>query len=941
MIRKHILAETSAEAEQLQLKRARLVINLNDKGSHWPGPMELIHKNIPPIHSSIKQDITETEITKTSGERPSCDDLVPSEHSGTHSPLNLVPLSCPPEKLAGRTIPSLTQTPPPPSHLQPLPESFLSLELTNGAKEPNQSMKTKSNLRCPAHTHKKHVLHGPKIKKLKYHQYIPPEQKGDKQPPPLLDSSYTHILQQQQQQRQLFLQLQILSEQQQHNISHPPLPAPSKPMKDQLNKMKVAQLKSELKLRSLPVYGNKNDLVGRLRAYEELNGGCDITSSPTAGGIEWPAARGARKSSRTASPNTTSQELFQRSSITPQPADANRSRTPPTTTQQPMACSGTVSSPPISLIPCVQQPAAKSPEDSSFSSDPLGEMISSPLTHVSLQACSVSRLSTDIKEEHPCSTPSPCQVSLKPAFLRKHCPGSSAAHTSRTTAPVLTVDKDKMLREKDKQIEELTRELRQKQKLVEVLKMQLEIGKRGGRVKQERCSYGHSPLSAPPSSMDAAKLTVKQEAVEAEEVVPETTLRSPDTCGHPQLLMQEAPKPIQLQLQINPEPISAHTRREEPDCLQQTTLRPTQQRATEKLRLQQQHNIHETLENLQHLQTSRKQQQHGQSKKHLQQMQLKKQTSSLKQQIKVQGLINQPQQIQIQIKLKQQQVLIPKNPQLQQVSDDSNPTLVTDSNRNRFLIELTSHVTEKQRTNALKTTNYLPLQAHSAGVQVSVDQQQAAAQCLSAPPGLKPFFKAPSGKNTLSPSSQTDTEAGEDFIDLILQTKEVPTVFKPEPDLSLDCLSPNSSTFSSSPLQLSHSPLISPSCDTAQLQSEPERLVDPTEDKQHHSNTACMEDWDSTMEKPLLGEEPGGLLVLIDDFHSQMLCSPSLPDYPPSPMDTFHMVAEAEQKLNFNDWLDLTMGGDTHEETSTLDPLGPQTPCGIFSADFLDNYIME
>lgn len=50
-------AEPSLQAKQLQLKRARLADDLNDKISHRPGPMELIHKNILPVHSSIKQAI--------------------------------------------------------------------------------------------------------------------------------------------------------------------------------------------------------------------------------------------------------------------------------------------------------------------------------------------------------------------------------------------------------------------------------------------------------------------------------------------------------------------------------------------------------------------------------------------------------------------------------------------------------------------------------------------------------------------------------------------------------------------------------------------------------------------------------------------------------------------------------------------------------------------
>lgn len=63
----------------------------------------------------------------------------------------------------------------------------------------------------------------PKVKKLKYHQYIPPDQKQDKGAPPM-DSSYAKILQQQ----QLFLQLQILNQQQQHYNYQTILPAPPK-----------------------------------------------------------------------------------------------------------------------------------------------------------------------------------------------------------------------------------------------------------------------------------------------------------------------------------------------------------------------------------------------------------------------------------------------------------------------------------------------------------------------------------------------------------------------------------------------------------------------------------------------------------------------------------------------------------------------------------------
>lgn len=55
-------AEPSLQARQLLLKRARLADDLNDKISQRPGPMELIHKNILPVHSSLKQVIIGTKV---------------------------------------------------------------------------------------------------------------------------------------------------------------------------------------------------------------------------------------------------------------------------------------------------------------------------------------------------------------------------------------------------------------------------------------------------------------------------------------------------------------------------------------------------------------------------------------------------------------------------------------------------------------------------------------------------------------------------------------------------------------------------------------------------------------------------------------------------------------------------------------------------------------
>ncbi|XP_035766723.1 myocardin-related transcription factor A-like [Neolamprologus brichardi] len=871
LIRMHILEEPFLQVKQL--KKACLAVDLNDKIAQRPGPMELIHKNILPVHSSIKQAFIETQFQRASGENSSFDEdtndsLSPEQSTSVSEEgcsLGLGPLPTPKETQTGHGIPSPTQVPPTAPSLLPTSGSPISLKLTNetgassllrtGANKPQP----KPNCDRSGLRHKK-TKDKPKIKKLKYHQYIPPDQKGDKEPPPHLDSSYAKILQQQ----QLFLQLQILSQQQQryhtilpaptnrsqtaqqpssssksmHTSSSPPRPAGApldfskhlvhtclssvplggtKPVSlpPNLDEMKVAELKSELKLRNLPVSGTKNDLIERLRTYQELSRGSDTTSSPTAGCTTGPGAEGAGKSSKSAAIIITTEAGSSGSLNAAKP-------------QQFMTCNGSLASSAVSFIP---SPTAMSPEDTSFNSDLLGELMSSPLNQLSLQPSSVAQLSTNVKEEPRCSTPTPCQYSLKSASLQRRSSVSSGVPATTSTAPVLSVDKDRLLQEKDKQIEALTRMLWQKQRLVEVLKMQLENGDRGKApepisplgVKEEpldepdvafSMDFDRFPSQKSPISqeMDITKVIVKQEVIEEEEVKPEKTFQSPITHGLPQ----------------------SSTQTQEEHLAQQHIIQKV-------LLQQQQHNIqNQTLENqhdLQKLCQQRKkksqnqqkqlllqsQQQHQQSK-HVQQMQLKQQlllkqqkSHMLPQQMKTKQQTKQLQQIQIQTKIQLKQQQVPKQQMKQQqqpskvpqaylkqqsgssasFSLDSTPTLVTDTNGNHFLIALTNHLTGNKIKDPAegKATNHITLQRlqstpakhpghnpvkltradskaqqsmqvkfvkkHTKNglLQVSVEKpHQGTAQCLSAPPSLQPFFRdqepAPSGKTTPSSPSQ-------------------------------------------------------------------------------------------------------------------------------------------------------------------------------------------
>ncbi|XP_062269797.1 myocardin related transcription factor Ab isoform X2 [Platichthys flesus] len=531
LIRMHILEETLAEpslqAKQLQLKRARLADNLNDKISHRPGPIELVHKNILSVTCSLEDSLLDSPKgaggESSSLDEDSSDALSPDQLTNHDSPLSAIPQLSPPDAPTqnGDISPTqfFTQAPPPPPPPQVIaPALSPPPKLTNGttmiSASPRSSsghVKARSSDRPPQRS-KKSKDNKPKVKKLKYHQYIPPDQKADKELPPPMDSSYAKLLHQQ----QLFLQLQILSQQQQHYNYHTILPAPPKPPAEQspatntgpspsrsapstttpapsnqsaagrhsqnvaggakpttlpanLDEFKVAELKQELKLRGLTVSGTKNDLIERLRNYQEQNGG---NAAVLKNGLLQQVANSAAVTS-ISSPTTSTTALDHQSGESMlKLALSSMGHAVP---GRIMRFGSTSSSPPMSPTPSERSLAGMSPDETSCNGDMFGEMVSSPLTQLTLHpspqpSSSISPLSqlSQVKEEiqSPCSqSTSPAASSQRPEPLPGAAMDSSA------------VDKDQMLHEKDKQIEELTRMLRQKQRLVETLRSQLEQGK--------------------------------------------------------------------------------------------------------------------------------------------------------------------------------------------------------------------------------------------------------------------------------------------------------------------------------------------------------------------------------------------------------------------------------------------------------------------------------
>ncbi|XP_036408479.1 myocardin-related transcription factor A isoform X2 [Megalops cyprinoides] len=1058
LVRMHILEETSAEpslqAKQLQLKRARLADDLNDKISHRPGPMELIHKNILPVHCSLKQALMETDFPKVAGESSSFDEdssdaLSPDQPASHDSPLGPAPLPSPPDTLTHSSNPSPTQflsqplPPPPPPTSAPSPPQ----KLTNGIATPaaskptpaliKQSQSKPGSDRPPQRT-KKPKESKPKVKKLKYHQYIPPDQKAEREPPPQLDSTYAKILHQQ----QLFLQLQIINQQQQHYNYHTILPAPPKPPADQqpssntgpspsrtgptptpassnqsglnrqihtlakpgplppnLDEFKVAELKHELKLRGLPVSGTKNDLIERLKNFQEQNGGATAPAATSVGGAPKTNQPQQQQQQQLTQPAGTS-PILGGATVLHQPGEGGmvvaafpfvatvgaggaRTAAPPPV----MHFGSTSSSPPASPTPSDRSLAGMSPDETSCNGDAFGEMVSSPLTQLSLH-------------------PSP----QHPVTVKEESPGPSATCRFSQHAPrAAAVDKDQMLQEKDKQIEELTRMLRQKQRLVETLRLQLEQGKRGEagdgagagvRVKEEpREAPGDAPSScchlrpfSPPDLLngDTIRVTVKQEDEdEVEEMQPE---------------MAQAPDQTQTQQQA-----ARSEQQTQPPAqfeqLQMQHQQPVQLQLLQDLLLQQNSQRH--LE----------QQQQQQQQKHTQQQQKKKKSQKQQQQQK-QDL--QSQQVS-QVFLNQQFGTSVSAPSfsLDLLKAQPTPTLLTDSNGNQFLIALTNHNTDGQGSGApegkssghaklqrLKSTpTKFPSQSppqlastdnqskqqlqpsitdqpvrkgQKAGLHVSTNCSEGAVLSFSAPPNLQPFFlsddSAPSGNQAPSspphtvevcsgldqhalfgppspppketcPSTQHGKENGsaqhmDDLFDILIQSGEISASFKADPDPSLSRLRPNTPPPSPAPASAAPEPV------TVQQPPGDEPQPPPPGD-QHGTGTGSgrLEDFlESTTGKPLLGVEPGGPLTLIDDLHSQMLSTSSILDHPPSPMDTCELsftphhpgLDFGDPALDSMDWLDITMGGGGSTGTG-LAPLSSHTPPSVFSADFLDS----
>ncbi|XP_054445572.1 myocardin-related transcription factor B isoform X1 [Pteronotus mesoamericanus] len=517
LVRMHILEETFAEpslqATQMKLKRARLADDLNEKIAQRPGPMELVEKNILPVDSSVKEAIIgvgKEDYPQTQGDfsfdEDSSDALSPDQPASQESQGSAASPSEP--KVSESPSPVTTNTPAQFTSVSPVVPEFLKTPATTdqpptrstapvlptntvSSAKPGPALVKQSHPKNPNDKHRSKKCKDPKprVKKLKYHQYIPPDQKGEKSEPQL-DSNYARLLQQQ----QLFLQLQILSQQQQHYNYQTILPAPLKPLNDKnnnsgnstlnntisntprqntsaplrkpgplpssLDDLKVSELKTELKLRGLPVSGTKPNLIERLKPYQEMNSNGIAADGVVA--VSTSAVVTSNPEVTMALPVTTLQNSVTSSGST------FKAELPSAGTSN-AAHVETVNSP-LPISPSPSEQSSLSTEDTN-----MADTFTEIMTMMS-------------PSQFLCSSP-----------LRLTSNEDSLSPTSSTLSNLEldAAEKDRKLQEKEKQIEELKRKLEQEQKLVEVLKMQLEVEKRGQQQQQQQ---QRRPLEPQPSA---------------------------------------------------------------------------------------------------------------------------------------------------------------------------------------------------------------------------------------------------------------------------------------------------------------------------------------------------------------------------------------------------------------------------------------------------------
>ncbi|XP_053482088.1 myocardin isoform X2 [Ictalurus furcatus] len=335
-------AQDKASGGAQRQKKARLVENVSEKIQRRSGSTELLQKHTAPLENtsvsfSLPSDVFEDDISSCSSASPeqlgthqspsfssspglsndqSLSDVSPVAMPINHSPKNvqqcgsaLLPgtegiTDSVTMTLAGSNSMAMTGRPKGvyvPSQMSLLPKTAQCLtppthSILGGSLSSPRPPRPRKPRDCK-----------PKMRKLKYHQYIPPDQRGNtggtsgnnsqknsnNQVQPI-DPAYSRLLHQQ----QVFLQLQILNQQQQLTVATSenqvvtlsgagpqsclqPAPAQTNAtllqtssthklelLPPNLDDLTVSELRQQLRKRGLPVSGTKPALLERLRPFQ-------------------------------------------------------------------------------------------------------------------------------------------------------------------------------------------------------------------------------------------------------------------------------------------------------------------------------------------------------------------------------------------------------------------------------------------------------------------------------------------------------------------------------------------------------------------------------------------------------------------------------------------------------------------------------------------------
>ncbi|CAM4672264.1 unnamed protein product [Lepidochelys olivacea] len=297
--------ESGGDPSERKEKKTRLAEDLKEKLLQRPGPLELVTKNILSLDASLKDAVKAADpAPAASGTFLLEEDLSTSSSSSSSSSPCFTPClggppgnPSPPSASAAAVQPELL------SILESLPPSVPAPDPNSQTPAGSPPAKAPASLPKAPPRPKKAKDPKPKVRKLKYHQYVPPAARPPRAPAPL-DAAYARLLQQQ----QLFLQLQILQRQQppappgpptalcvpalhplsasispdpvitfaapQITLAAPPTPltppVPPKPelLPANLDDLTVSELRQQLRQRGQPVSGTKPALLERLKPFQ-------------------------------------------------------------------------------------------------------------------------------------------------------------------------------------------------------------------------------------------------------------------------------------------------------------------------------------------------------------------------------------------------------------------------------------------------------------------------------------------------------------------------------------------------------------------------------------------------------------------------------------------------------------------------------------------------